>query len=343
VNSTELPPSARLLAAILFVAMWIRGYTKPVPPGIPFLDVPALLLDEDILRPLLKGLVYSGMILFALGWSPRVGCLIAGLSLVVQTLLGMEYFSNGRLFAGLLLMLIGLYRNERGLFFLRAQVLLLYLGAVLSKAIDPDWWNGRALTAVMRFHPSSAAWANETWFTMSGGWLTIAAEASIFMFLLIPATRWVACLLCLGFHTALAVILTEDFGVFYYAVAGSILLFLDLPTPTSARLPRWLAVASRYGLFDGMRTEQASTGPARFQTPDRVFVGCEAIWVAVAFSPIGLLVPVALANMLSVQGAFTLRSASLILFACFLGGAIVLTLGPRRLRRVRTAYSSRAS
>lgn len=329
-NSEALPRSVRMLAAILLVTMWFRGYANAVPPGVPLIVVPDFLLDEDIMRPVLKWMVYSGMFLFATTLSPRIGCLIAGASLCTQTLLSMENFSNGRIFAGLLLVLIGLYRTPNGMLFLRTQVLLLYLGACLSKVIDPDWWNGRAMHAVLDFHPSSAWLANEVWLTTLGGWMTILTEGAILALLLFRPTRWIGCLVCLIFHTSMAVVLTEDFSIFFYAVAGSTLLFLEFPAMERAQLPSWLAWSIPYGLFENPSVEVAPAKNALLEFPDRSFSAGKAIWIALAFSPLGLLVPIALAHQLAMSGALVARSVALAGFTVYLGGALLLAIAPRR-------------
>ena len=320
-----LPPGARLLACILFTTALVRGYWRPIPPVVPFVDGFIPLLESVGGVPTLQWMVLGGATLFLLGLAPRIGCLLAGASLVAQTIGRMAFFSNGRLFGGLLLLLIGLHRTARGTTALRAQVVVLYIGATLSKVFDVDWWNGQAIEATLQVHPSSHWMLAWPWTQKVAGWVTMLVEGALALLFVSPGARWAACVLCLCFHTWLAVLLREDFSMFFYAVAGSCLLFLENPPEVRVRGPGWLRPLVRYGFYQDATFEVG--GPTRLELPDRVREGWLALGALLVLSPVGLLVPVALANKLP-PPYYGLRGLVLVVVALALSAAVLVVASP---------------
>jgi hypothetical protein len=191
----------------------------------------------------------------------------------------MPAFSNGRLFDGLVLLLIGLYTASHGLALLRAQCYLLYLGAVLSKCLDADWWNGRFISAILEYHLPPAGLAFLQPLSLVGGWLTIAVEAACAGLLMRERTRNAGVALVVGFHTSLLLLLSEDFGTFYYTIAlVTILVFLRLPNPVKLSIPSPLLTRlARTAVFGAIRSAPVRTGPFTVRISEREWVGLPAL------------------------------------------------------------------
>jgi hypothetical protein len=247
------------------------------------------------------------------GFAIQTGCLLAGLALIAKVIGNMPLFSNGRLFDGLILLLIGLYVPQRGLQFLRLQCYLLYTGAVLSKLIDPDWWNGRFINAMLDHHLPEAQRAFLEPFTPIAGWLTIAAESSCAVLLMTPRLRWAGVLTVGVFHTSLLVLLSEDFGSFYYTVAlCAALLFLPFPPVefVAAPTPR-LAFLSNYSVFTALRVAPFKIGPTQVRLASSAYTGPAALLLLVLTNLPCTAILVASAAFLSSMGYARTRDAVL--------------------------------
>jgi len=135
----SLPVELRSLGVLLIVMLLARFGADALPRQVPFLAVLDSFGTPDQWITACKLVFLTGSALVLSGFAIQTGCLLAGLALIAKVIGNMPLFSNGRLFDGVILLLIGLYVPQRGLQFLRLQCYLLYTGAVLSKLIDPDW------------------------------------------------------------------------------------------------------------------------------------------------------------------------------------------------------------
>ncbi|MCX6603245.1 MAG: hypothetical protein NTV52_06600 [Acidobacteria bacterium] len=274
-----LPAELESLATLLVLMLLTRLGLDPMQRHLPFL--PLLDAFGNVAQWTFSiNLVYlSGCALVLSRRFIQLGCLLAGSALLLRVLANMPLFSNVRFLDGLMLLLIALYVPARGLLFLRGQYLLLYLGAALNKALDPDWWNGRFIAATLDFHvsPSLARLLEPA--TALGGLGSMAAESSILVLLLFPRLRPWGLSLLLLFHTFLLVLLHEDFGTFYYTLglAGP-LLFLEWPRPLAITVPAsWLLFLPRYSVFQVFRDAPTSLGPTRIDFPHGSATGPQAL------------------------------------------------------------------
>ena len=246
----------RALAQLVLIVLATRVGTDQIPKHIPFFEF----LDVGPGYRWGIGLMlvfFAGTLTAFTGRYFSIGCLAAGGALVLKTLVNMPSYSNGTLFDGLILVLCGLCHSQRGVSLLRAQCILVYIGAGLSKLIDVDWWNGRFMAAMFAYHPS-ASWIPD-WFAQPAGIASIFTESSIAVLLLFAATRNWAVLLVAAFHTGILIILSEDFATFYYTVAlATALLFLRLPAieRIATNYP-WL---SDYSVFSTVRAARRERG-----------------------------------------------------------------------------------
>lgn len=242
--SGDLPPNL-LLAAKLLVLLQATQ-TAPWRMPEPFLAfIPAL---EALPRALLPGLYWAGAAALFLTRASRAACLLLGGSLLAAMLACIPYYSNGKLFGALLLLLLGLYEPSRGAWALRGQLALMYACCALNKALDPDWLSGRFFdnwfAARLSHGPYLAASAllPPLWLARLLTWPVIAAEAALGALFLIPrlhaAALWTAALL----HTGMLVLLWgESFGEFYFAVLASFLVFAEWPASGRLTLPEGAA------------------------------------------------------------------------------------------------------
>ena len=109
------------------------------------------------------------------------------------------------------LLLIGLYDARMGLWPLRIQLALVYAGASLNKALDPDWWNGRFFDTLMidalgvRWYERLADGLPDRWLGIGLGTLGMLTEATICGMVLGSRDGRLGVSLMLVFHAAMLV------------------------------------------------------------------------------------------------------------------------------------------
>lgn len=261
-SGTPLPRSHLLAGRLLAVGLVIEGYVLHLPrPHLSFVPLLETMLPPPVTKGILMGTLALGLALLVVGILPRLGALLAGGALVLATLASPPLYANSRLYSGCILLLLGLWQPRSGTTMLRAQVVILYAGATLSKLLDVDWWDGRYFDVWMngKLHnplfASVAALLPPLALAKLCGWVTIAAEGFVALGLPFRRTRAAAVVAGLVFHTGALVLAGEDFGVFFYAVTLSYLVFAEpedrLTVRGGARVPlaRWLVAADRDRFF----------------------------------------------------------------------------------------------
>jgi hypothetical protein len=162
-------------------------------------------------------------------------------------------YANNLLFATVFLLLIGLYHARTDLWPLRIQLAIVYGGASLNKALDPDWWNGRFLDTLMidamgmGWYASLASRFPEHTIGMVGGALAIATEAILCVSVLASRSGHFGVLLILGFHVVMLISTRGQLSVpFTYAsLAVTAAFFYPLVNAPNkwAEPALWCAVA----------------------------------------------------------------------------------------------------
>ncbi len=324
-----LPAELQSLAILLVLMLLARVGFDPIDRHIPFLSF----LDAfGTVGQWTFGLTLVYLLGCALVLSTRfirLGCLLAGSAILLRVLGNMPMFSNGRLLNGLLLLFIALHTPGRGLFFLRCQFLLLYLGAALNKALDPDWSNGRFIAATLEFHVSPPLARLLEPFNTLSGFGSMAAEASILFLLLFARLRPWGLVVLILFHTLLLVLLQEDFGTFYYTLclAGS-LLFLTWPPPREISLPSsWMLQLPRFSVFQVFRDAPVSVGPARIEFPQGTATGLPAILFSAFWSLPVLAIPFICIPLISRYRVTRFRDLALVVLSIT---GLYLTVSMRR-------------
>jgi hypothetical protein len=316
-----LPTEVSSLATLVMVMLLARLGRDSIPQHLPYLPFPEGLSEA---APWLflggAGLVFSQRFV-------RLGALLAGTALLLKVLGNMPLFSNGRLLDGLTLLLIGLYTPRWGLGPLRAQYCLVYLGAVLSKLIDVDWWNGAFVYATLDYHrPGALAAALAPW-TPVMGWVTMATEAAIGVGLAVPGWRTAAVVLTAVFHTGLLVVLREDFATFFYTVSLSAgLLFLEWPAVRAVQVPgAGFAFLAQSSVFASLREAPVEQGRWAVQFPRYRYDGLAALGLLLLANLPVLALLVGAVALGSRRGYVTVREVVLV-------GCVGLALGVWRWR-----------
>lgn len=279
VSRQELPPNLVLMVKILAVALLVKGTGESLPvPFLPFL--PGLdRCPPELFRGLLTIVFYVSAAGVLSNRGLRLACLGLGGSLVLAVLSSQIYYSNNKLFTGLVLILTGLTNPARPLWPFRAQLAIVYFGACLNKALDPDWRSGQFMNHWLgvQLHNPVYQHLSECLPPLMLGcalsWLVIVAEGAMVLGFLCPRGTSGALALNALFHLTLVQLTGWTFGEFFFAMLAVSLAFVAWPQP-----PRSLLYSARLWL--------PLTAAAAFLVrigagwPLRVLVGLTAALVA---------------------------------------------------------------
>lgn len=232
VSGTALPESWLAVAkgiAFLLVALGYAGKLgEPHLPIVRAIDqAPGALFGLGI-----RAAAVLGLALLFTNLAVRVGSLLVGSAFLLGMLANQTTYRNSVVWSALILILIGLYEDERSERLLQAQFVLLYSGAFLSKIFDADWRDGTFIDN-WRFDQSAvydhaAEVVAVAAFPVVIAWTVIVFEGLLAVLYLRPRLRNWAVGLSLGFHSIPLVMNDLTFGIFYPALAISNLALFDL-------------------------------------------------------------------------------------------------------------------
>jgi len=235
-NGTELPLPLLLAAKLVIVVVLVRlewcGLPNPFIPALPILDTFAF---TPLFGLTLKMAVLIGSAAVLLNYRVRAACLIVGSAFLLGILASRPYFQNNRMYVGCLLFLLGLYEPRTGPWLVRTQTILLFFAAALNKLLDSDWRSGQffeywaSVFVNKSLYFRFASWMPAMWLPWSMSWMTITIEFGIAFCLLFRRSRmwgiWLGLLLAVGQN-----FLTErTFGMFFYVMPISYLVFVTWP------------------------------------------------------------------------------------------------------------------
>lgn len=269
---TELPPNLLLAAKLLVVALVAKGYAAGLPEVfLPFL-APLERLDPVVFRHCLQGAFAAAAVALFLHHQVRAAAVVLGLVLLAGVLASKPQYRNATVYAGCVLLLIGLHTPGRSPWLLRAQIALLYLGAGMNKLLDPDWrsgqymehWLVRVLTNP--YYEEMTTWLPPGRLSLALGWTAILVELFVGAAILARPTRPAAIWTAATLHLATLLMTHQDFGIFLIAILASFLAAIDWPrsvtvSAASARAGTRLvrALAARLDLDGLVRWEDAPT------------------------------------------------------------------------------------
>lgn len=228
-DGTPLPPdwllSAKLLAFLLFPARRMVAAGPPFLPFLPLLDAPFV---ATWLMPAAIVTFYAGVTALMVNRLVRAACVTIACCMFVHVAAHRLEYANSLLFPSVFLLLIGLYTPRAGAWPLRIQLALVYVGASLNKALDPDWWHGRFFDTLMidalhvRWYALAADHLPHHALGAIFGALTIAAEASIALAAIVWRDSRAGVLSMIAFHATMLVLTSGQLSVLFLCSALAI-------------------------------------------------------------------------------------------------------------------------
>jgi hypothetical protein len=235
-SGTPLPVPVLLMVKLVALCILLSLEWKSFPdPFLPFIPVFNHLAVGPLFRWSLKlvFLAAAGALLF--NRHVRAACLTIAFVFFAAVFSSRIYFENNRLFAGCLFLLAGLTETEGSPWLLRGQVVLLYLAAGSNKLLDAGWrsglffatWSTHFIKEGLYF--KVASWLPDLAMAKIFSWSTIAIELVLPIALLHPKSRASAIWTGVVFHTSLLFLTGRTFGLFYFAILASYLVFVEWP------------------------------------------------------------------------------------------------------------------
>ncbi|MBL8235995.1 MAG: DUF393 domain-containing protein [Bryobacterales bacterium] len=232
-----LPPQVVMMCRLLALALLLTNHQAQIQTVfLPFVDL------FDALPPVLfQRVLQATLVLAALAVlftrHTRAAAAAAGMALLLAVLSSRAYYGNNKTFVGLLLVLAALSNATGPARLLQWQVALVYFGAGLNKAIDPDWQSGQFFEhwATDRLQNPAYMWLSAQLPPLAAGkifcWYTIVAELVLAALLLVPrfhaAGIWGSGL----FQSGLLLFTGDPFNLFFYGMQSSLFAFARWPEP----------------------------------------------------------------------------------------------------------------
>jgi hypothetical protein len=209
-DGTTLPAgwllAAKLLAFAILRGQRFLGAGPPFLPFLPLFDSPGF---AGWIAPVTAAVFCGSFVCLMFNrWVQPMCLALAGCVLVHVAGHRLEY-ANNLMFATVFLLLIGLYHPRTGQWPLRIQLAIVYGGASLNKALDPDWWNGRFFDTLMidalhvGWYADVAGLFPERTLGMLAGATAIAVEAAICASVIVGRDGRLGVLLMLVFHVVM--------------------------------------------------------------------------------------------------------------------------------------------
>jgi predicted DCC family thiol-disulfide oxidoreductase YuxK len=236
VSGTELPDNVLLLAKIVTFTFLATGQIKQLSshflPFFPIFD--RIGSPAEFHWTLISVFLVAATALF-FNRRVRLCCFVLSGVIVISLASSRLYFMNNRTFCACLLFLAGLSQRGEKPWLIRLQVVLLYFGAALNKLMEPDWRSGEFFAYWFGQLRQPELWAKITAVFPAASlarffcWTTILVELSLMVGFIFPKTYSWAIWLGAAFHTALLFFVNSLFGMFYFAILATYLVFVDWP------------------------------------------------------------------------------------------------------------------
>ncbi|HEU0122878.1 MAG TPA: DUF393 domain-containing protein [Bryobacteraceae bacterium] len=237
-SGLDLPPQVVLLVRLLALALLLTNHQAQIQtPFLPFFDFFNHVPGEAFQTALRVALV-AGSLGLLLTRRPRTFAALTGAALLLAVLSSRGYYGNNKTFTGLLLVLAALSNASGPPRLLQWQLALVYFGAGLNKALDPDWQSGQFFEhwATDRLQNPAYMWLSAQLPPLAAGklfcWYTIAAELALAGMILVPRLHpWV--ILGSGvFQSGLLLFTGDPFNLFFFAMQSSLFALARWPDPT---------------------------------------------------------------------------------------------------------------
>jgi predicted DCC family thiol-disulfide oxidoreductase YuxK len=302
------------MAKLVALCLLLKGLWLKLPePFLPFLSALDHVGSPTFFQRLLQlaFVVSAAALLF--NCSVRISCLVLGSTILLSILSSRPFYQSNRLFCACLLLMAALQRPGRKPWLLRWQVATVYFGAGLNKLADVDWRSGQFFQNwVVGLHHQAlyaklAAWLPGLLLSRMMSWATIVIELSLFVGFLVPRFYPLAIWGNIMLQTALMFSTGKTFGMFYYAMVASSLVFVDWPQVGlavlydgnchfCAKLRNFFERADLEGWFRwvslkgtptaGKVSEDSLCRRLRLSIGRRAYAGFEAIKMLLLFNPL---------------------------------------------------------
>ena len=230
-----LPSPIVLICRLVALTLLLTNHQAQIQsPFLPFLDFFDAFPPDLFQRTLQAVLVLSSLgILFTT--RIRAFAAIAGTVLLVAVLSSRGYYGNNKTFTGLLLVLSALSNESGPPRLLQYQFALVYFGAGLNKALDPDWQSGQFFHnwAAERLQNPAYIWLSAQLPELAAGklfcWYTIVAELALAGMILVPRLHpWVIWGSGL-FQSGLLLFTGDPFNLFFFSMQSVLFAFARWP------------------------------------------------------------------------------------------------------------------
>ena len=138
---TTMRPNTLLMCKLLLLLLVIHGFHEVVSdPYIPFLQgLDAFRSQPGLFEFTLKIVLLGAALCLFFNVRVRTAALILGGTIILTIVASKPVYRNHIFIVGCLLLLAGLQRRDEEAWLIQIQFGVMYFGAFLNKAWDPDW------------------------------------------------------------------------------------------------------------------------------------------------------------------------------------------------------------
>jgi hypothetical protein len=140
-TGTALPPNVLLAGKMIVLCLALLGYPEKLPEiHLPMIRAFDLVPDRAAFRTAMIVAFYAGAVGLLLNRWVRASAFLAGFVFLLEPLVARAHVWYGNFFCAAMLILMGLHREPIGLYLLRWQMVVMYAGSALNKALQTDWY-----------------------------------------------------------------------------------------------------------------------------------------------------------------------------------------------------------
>ena len=233
-RGTTLPPGLLLVGRFLALALILRR-DKPFGRHLPFLEFLDVLGSTEQFNMTLRYAADAGYLLLLFSPFVRLGCLLIGGAFLIGLLGCRPCLSVAHTYVACVFLILSMSNHLTGHRLFRIQVVIVYAGACLNKALDLDWWSGHYFETwllVRHQHALYAALASlfpPMALSKFMGAATILTQLVLTLCFLRHPWFTVGISIGLMFHGIMMVFMNATFGPFFVAIIISFVAFLEWP------------------------------------------------------------------------------------------------------------------
>ena len=234
-GGTALPVPILLMAKLIALAFLLTNHVRLLPdPYLPFIPGLDTWVPGEWFQRVLQTVFLASAVVLLINHRVRTCCLLLGGTVLLSVVASRAYYGNNKTFCALALILAGLYTGGEPRL-LRWQVALVYFGAGLNKALDPDWHSGQFFEhwASVRLEQPVYIWLSAMLPPLVMGklmcWTTIALELSAAVMLSWPGFRLYGVCISILLQSGFLLFTGQTFTMFFFGMQAAMLAFLPWP------------------------------------------------------------------------------------------------------------------